>query len=216
MKKNVGKEGAAFLNWVETRRPKKDRSRGILFEKEATLKVFFEFGLDCVVSPRAVFLGKIGIDLWVERAVGSVDDSRGRSGFALVVKQVAEMGRDGRVMAHGDFVEEGWADDIDVGRGGDSAGEKVDGVGPVGFVEALGIVPEIEFIPEISGWNTGIFQLGQGGLLGVDIVNGEKSRDSELLGFGRNETGHPVVAMDDVGFDPGYDVVDQVALKGQG
>ena len=44
----------------------------------------------------------------------------------------------------------------------------------------------------------------------------EKTGDAQGAGGRRNESGHPVVAMDEVGFDVTDDAVDDLALEGQG
>ena len=180
------------------------------------MEVFLEFWFDGVVAAGAVFPGEVGVDLRVEGPVGGVDDAGGGPGFALVIEKVAEVRGDIGMMAHRHFVEEGGADDIDMGCGGDAAGEQVDGVGPVGFVEALGVVSEVKFIPEIATLDSGVFELGEGCFLGVDVVDGEKGGDTEFFGLGGDEAGHPIVAVDDVGFDARDDVIDEVALEGKG
>jgi len=50
----------------------------------------------------------------------------------------------------------------------------------------------------------------------MDVVNGEQARDFVSPGHGRNQSGHPVVAVDDVRFHPWDDVVDHLPLKCQG
>ena len=128
---------------------------------------------------------------------------------------MAEVRRDGRVMTHCHFIEERRADHIDVICGHDATCEQVDGIGPIGLVKTLRVVAEVEFIPEVASGDAGVFQLGQSGCLGVDVVNGEKGGDAELFGFGGNQPGHPVVTMNDVRFNPGDDVVDEISLEGE-
>ena len=80
-------------------------------------------------------------------------------------------------MTHRDLIEKGRADHIDVSRCGDPAGEEVDGVGPVGFVKALGVVSKVELVPKVAPGNAGVFELGEGGFLSVDVMDGEKGGD---------------------------------------
>jgi hypothetical protein len=161
-------------------------------------------------------LGEILVDLRVERAVGGVDNAGCGTGFALVVEEVAEVGRDGFVMTHGDFVKEGRANNIHVSRSADSTSQEVDRVGPIGFVVTPGVVSEVKFIPKISTGDPGVFKLSQGGFLSVNVVNGEKGGDTEFLSFGGDEAGHPVVTVDDVRLNPRDDVVNEISLKGEG
>ena len=120
------------------------------------------------------------------------------------------------MMTHGDFVKEGWADHVGVGRCRDSAGEKIDRVGPVGFIEAFRIASKVKFVPKVSGWNSCVFELGEGGFLSVDIVNSKKGRNTEFLGLSGDQTGHPIITMNNVGFNPWDDVIDEVTLKREG
>ena len=50
----------------------------------------------------------------------------------------------------------------------------------------------------------------------MDVVKGEEAGDAEGAGFGGDESGHPVVTVDEIGFYGGDDVVDDLALKGEG
>ena len=54
------------------------------------------------------------------------------------------------MLAGNDFIEESRTDNIDVVGSHDATGEEIDGIGPEGFVEALGIVFEVEFIPKVT------------------------------------------------------------------
>ena len=49
----------------------------------------------------------------------------------------------------------------------------------------------------------------------MNVMDGEESGNAELLGFSRDQPGHPVVAVDDVRLHAGDDVVDQIPLEGQ-
>jgi hypothetical protein len=179
------------------------------------LKLQFEFRLGGMVTARAVFHREVLINLGVEGAIGSVDNSRGIAGLVLLVEEVADVAGNVRVMSGDDFVEEGGADDVDMVCGHDSAGKKVDGVVPVGFVVTMGIVVEVEFVPKVAAGDATIVQLGEGRFLGVDVVDGEEGGDPEFLGFGWNESGHPIITVNNVWLNPGDDVVDEVALEGE-
>lgn len=71
-------------------------------------------------------------------------------------------------------------------------------------------------LPEGGGVDASVFDLLEGDTFGVDVVSGEEGLDAVELGVGGNEAGHPVVAVDDVGFDTGDDVVDDFPLEGEG
>ncbi len=47
-------------------------------------------------------------------------------------------------------------------------------------------------------------------------MDGEKTGNPVLSGHGRNQAGHPIVAVDQIRLNPGDDIVDDFALKGQG
>lgn len=50
----------------------------------------------------------------------------------------------------------------------------------------------------------------------MNVVDGEEGGDAQLLGGGRNESRHPVVAVDDVRADLWDDVVNEVPLESEG
>ena len=49
----------------------------------------------------------------------------------------------------------------------------------------------------------------------MDVVEGEEAGNAEGSGFGRDESGHPVVAVNEIGFYGWDDVVDDFALEGE-
>ena len=61
-----------------------------------------------------------------------------------------------------------------------------------------------------------VFNFGKCHTLGVNVVNREETLDASATCHAGNETGHPVVAMNQVGPRAGYDVVDHFALENQG
>ncbi len=74
----------------------------------------------------------------------------------------------------------------------------------------------IEVLPELSGINAAALNLLQGKLFRMDVMNREQGGDAETAGCGRNQTGHPVVAVDQVRADARNDVVQHFALKSEG
>ena len=60
-----------------------------------------------------------------------------------------------------------------------------------------------------------LFDNFEGGFHGVDIVEGEEAGNTEGPGFGGDESGHPIVAVNEIGFYGGNDVVDDFALEGE-
>ena len=55
----------------------------------------------------------------------------------------------------------------------------------------------------------------EGGFLGVNIVEGEETGNAEGPGFSGDESSHPIVAVNEIGFYGGDDVVDDFALEGE-
>lgn len=120
------------------------------------------------------------------------------------------------VLTVDDFAEKGGTDGVDEVGGEEAAAEEVDGVvASALFVVVWGGLVE-EVAPEFGGIDAALFDGFEGCFDGVDIVEGEEAGDAEGAGFGGDEAGHPVVAVDEVGFDGGDDVVDDFALEGEG
>jgi hypothetical protein len=71
-------------------------------------------------------------------------------------------------------------------------------------------------LPEIGRIDAAVFDMGQGRFHRVDVVDGKQAGNAHLPGHGRDQAGHPVVAVDQVRLHPGNDVVDHLPLKGQG
>jgi hypothetical protein len=71
-------------------------------------------------------------------------------------------------------------------------------------------------LPEAGGIDTAVFDKGQGCLNSVNIVDREQARDSQPPRNSRDETGHPIVAVNEIGLNPWDDVVDDLSLKGKG
>ena len=114
------------------------------------------------------------------------------------------------------FPQEGGADGGDKVSIGDGGGQKVDPVVVVGLFEGVGIVFVVKGFPKLGGINPPALDFGKGGTLAVDVMDGEEGFDSEASAGGGNESGHPVIAVDDVRFNDGDDMVDDLALEGEG
>jgi hypothetical protein len=119
------------------------------------------------------------------------------------------------VAALHDLLEERRADRIDKVGGKDPAHQQVHRVDFPGFLVLDGHALVIEMVPEIGRIDAAVFDGGQQCFHGVDIVNGEQAGNPHFARGRRNQAGHPVVAVDQIRFDPRHDVIDDFALEGQ-
>ena len=74
----------------------------------------------------------------------------------------------------------------------------------------------VQVPPEARCIHSSVFNESHGGFDRLDVVDREETRDPQPAGHRRYETGHPVVAVDEVGLHAWDDVVDNLPLKGQG
>ena len=100
--------------------------------------------------------------------------------------------------------------------GKDTAGQQVHRVVSPGLFVVAGHFFIVKVLPEIGRINAPVFDGRQCRFNGVDIVDGKKTGDALLSGHGRDQAGHPVVAVNQIGLHPGDDIVDDFPLKGQG
>ena len=126
------------------------------------------------------------------------------------------MGGDKIVLSVDDFSQKGGANGVDKVGGKESAAEVVCGV----LIAALFVVEgrffKKEVAPKFGRIDAAFFDNFEGGFNGVDVVEGEEAGNAEGPGFSGDESGHPVVAVNEIGFYGGDDVVDDFALEGEG
>ena len=123
------------------------------------------------------------------------------------------MFRHERVTSLHDLLEEGRTDRIDEVRGENSGGEHVDRIVRPAFLVVQRRALVIEILPERRRVDAAVFDLGQRRLVGVDVVHREEARNPHPPGGGRDEPGHPVVAVDQIRLHVRDDVVDHLALE---
>ena len=114
-----------------------------------------------------------------------------------------------------DFSQKGGTNGVNEVGGKESATEVVCGV----LIAALFIVErwffKKEVTPKFGRIDAAFFDNFEGGFHGVDIVEGKEAGNAEGPGFGRDESGHPVVTVNKIGFYGGDDVVNYFALEGE-
>lgn len=71
-------------------------------------------------------------------------------------------------------------------------------------------------LPEICGVDATVLDVGEGEFLGVNVVERKERGDAVAAGDGGDESGHPVVAVDQVWSDLGDGVIDDFPLEGEG
>ena len=71
-------------------------------------------------------------------------------------------------------------------------------------------------LPEESGVDAAGLDLVEREFFGVDVMDREERGDAVASGGTGDEAGHPVVAVDEVRGDAGDDVIDDLALEGEG
>ena len=71
-------------------------------------------------------------------------------------------------------------------------------------------------LPEEGGVDAAGLDLVEREFFGVDVMDREERGDAVAAGGSGDEAGHPVVAVDEVGGDARDDVVDDLALEGEG
>jgi hypothetical protein len=97
---------------------------------------------------------------------------------------------------------------------GDSAGQEIDSIAVAAAFIVPGYMVEVQVLPEFGGVNTAVFDLFESTVHRVQIVNRKQAGNSYFAGHGRYQPGGPVVAMNQVRFDSGNNMVDDLALKG--
>ena len=106
-------------------------------------------------------------------------------------------------------------DRIDKVRSKDPADQKIGRIGMPGFLVTPGHPVIVAVLPESLGIDPLLFYVRKTELHGIEVVERKETRDAVGPGHGRNQSGHPVVTMNEIGLDPGDDLVDDLALEGQ-
>ena len=98
--------------------------------------------------------------------------------------------------------------------GGEAAGRlEVDEVVVAALLVVVRGVAVVQVHPELGAVYPRVLDLRERELLRVDVVHGEQAGDSLAARGRRDEAGHPVVAVDEVGLHARDDVVDDLALE---
>ena len=126
------------------------------------------------------------------------------------------MGGDKVVLPVHDFSQKGGANSVDKVGGKESATEIVCWVLIAALFVVEGRVFKKEITPKFSSIDAAFLDDFESGFNGMDVVESEETRNAESAGFGGDESSHPVVAMDEIGFYGGDDVVNNFALEGEG
>src|SRR5574344_1283407 len=112
-----------------------------------------------------------------------------------------------------DLLQERRRNGVDEVRAEDTGGLKVDRI----RVTRLEIVerraPVVEVHPEFRRVDASILNLRQRQLVRVDVVDRKQARNPLTARGRRNETRHPVVAVDEVWLHVRNDVIDDLALE---
>ena len=213
---DLAEELGALLGRVEAGGPEEDRRPGIDLQSEGLLEAGLAVALALDVVGGSEVQVEVGIGEGIEVRVGGVEDPGGAAGVALGPELVADVAGDEVVASVHHFGEEGGRDGIDEVGGEDAGGEEVDRVVVAGFLVVVRRAQVVEVLPEVGGIDSAVLDVPEGEPLGVDVVDREEGLDAVALGDGRDEPGHPVVAVDEVRPDLGDGVVDDLALEGEG
>lgn len=214
---DIGKKGAAFLDGIESGGPEEDGGIVVLHQAEFSLQMSFcsEFSLHLVFG--IVLQGEGGIRRRVVAFVGGIEDADGAARIAFGAHFRTNGGRNPIVATIGDFIQEFRGDGIDEVCGEDAGCEKIDGDIVVSGVPVIvGRLVVVEVAPEFGGIDTDVLDPFQRDVLGVDIVDGEEGRNSAAAGDSGNQPRHPVVAVNEIRLDGAHDIVDDLALEGEG
>jgi hypothetical protein len=147
--------------------------------------------------------------------IGGIENAGGTLRIEFIAQFLLEGGFHEIMAAFHNFMEKRRADRIDKMGGKDTADQQVDRIDFSRFFVLHGHTFVIKVVPEIGGVDPAVFDGGQQRFHGMDIVNGEQAGNSHFAGRRRNETGHPVIAVDQIRFDPRHDIVDDFTLEGQ-
>ena len=214
--KDLREQLATLLNRVEARWPVKHRNVRIALESEALLEFQFVLPLPINVVLRAEVSGEVRVGGGIEDRIRSVQNPGGTAAVLLASEFVANRIRDEPVIAANDFIKEGRAYGIDVVGGEDSAREEIDGIVFTAFFVGKWSSLIEEVVPEISGIDPTVLDVGEAEMFGVNVVNGEQTGDAVTAGDGGDEARHPVVAMDQIRAHLRNGVVDHLALECEG
>ena len=148
--------------------------------------------------------------------VGRIENARGAASIEFIAQFRAHGGRHVDVLALDDFLQKRGADRIDEVRGEDARGHEIDRIGGPVVCKVTGRIRVIKMPGVGLGIQARAFNFIHGHFFRMDVMDREKTGDAQSTGRGRDETGHPIVAMNKVGFDVADDAVDDLALEGQG
>ena len=147
------------------------------------------------------------------RLVGGVEDPPRTAGTELGSDLTLDLRRHKVMMSLNDLTQKGGTDRVDEVGAENAAGQKIHRIVFPGLFIADRRSFVIEVFPERGRIKSPVLDFRQSDFAGVDVMHREKAGEPHASCGAGNESGHPVVAVDQVGFDRRNDVVEHFALE---
>ena len=162
---------------------------------------------------RTEFDLKIGVDFRIAVLVGRVQNA-GRTVRVIFSRHlVTDIVRHEGVLPLNHLPQKSRTDRVDEVRRKNTAGQHIHLVGRTALLIVVRGPVIIKILPEGGGVDAAILDLFKRRLLSVNIVHGEQARNPHPPGGGGDQSGHPVVAVNQIRLHARNDVVDHFALK---
>ena len=206
---------APFLDRIQPRGPEKKRRLGIFDQAQVALQKPFVGLFGAGVVFRAVGDFQILIGLGIEGRIRRIQDAGGAVGVVFVDDLLTQIRLDETVAPLDDLGKKMGADRVDEVRRKNTRGEKIHRVLFAGAFVVKSHVFIVKVLPEEGRVDAAIFDVRQRAFDAMDIVDGKQARNTHLPRHGRNQSRHPVVAVNQVRLDDGYDVVHHLPHEGE-
>src|SRR6056297_2848010 len=95
-----------------------------------------------------------------------------------------------------------------------TTGKKINRISATGFFIIYGRAFKKKVLPEIRCINAPVFDGRQQSLIVINIVNRKKTGYPKLSCYGRDQSRHPVIAMNQIRLNAGDNGVDHLPLEG--
>ncbi len=212
---NVRQKPASFLDRIKPGRPEKKRCVFIFLKPQGFLENKFVFRLLLSV----IFGSEVEFHLFIHRRIEfglrSVENPVSASCVPFVGKFLPQGLFDKRMSAVYDFLEKGRAHRIHVMGGKHPGHQKIHRVPAPALLVVVGRIPEIEIIPEQWRVNAPILDFLHCGGDRMNVVDREQTGNLELFCHCRHQSGHPVIAVNDIRIHPRDNIVQKLPLERQ-
>ena len=210
---DVRQQLGPLLHRVEARRPEEQRRVRIFLQPQRVLERQLVPALHLAVVFRTILERDLLVHGRVVGGIGCVENAGRATGVELVADFATDRIGDEVVPTIDDLAQKRRRDGVDEVRGEDAGRLQIDRIRVARLEVVVGRTRIVEVTPELRRVDAGVLHLRQRELVRVDVVDGEKARNTEPTRGGGDETRHPVVAVYQVRTYLGDDMVNDFALE---